>query len=643
MISPHSLVMYKTRPAIVLSNDLDRILIKTIDGDERKVRNKDLAMVHAGPIHSFPIAQHSKEVNEALDLLKEENPEGVPIVSWNEFAELAWSKVEAKHIVIAWHMLLENPAVEMLDNGFRIRTKEEQQKLIEKERKKKEITETRAAFVEAFGLAWKKNDPSFVDKDQNFKPFVDELSRFARGLAVDSPIARDLGIRLIPQAVHEALLATGFWEPFINPWPDRNGCILSMPSEPKNIRERSELTLDRLDLRYLSSFAIDNPWSKDPDDAISIEGNRVWIHVSDPVSAIAPISTEDEDACARASTLYLPEKTIPMLHHSLIEAFGLGILPESKALSFGITLQKNGKIDQISIVPSIIKVARLTYEEADVLLETNEVLQNLNEIVEARKKLRQDQGSVDIVFPEVSIRAIDGNVEFLPVPATRSARLVQELMILAGEAAARWAYAAGLAFPYVSQEPPISAESAGCGAGLSESLAENYARRKVMRTAIVSSTCGAHAGLGLSFYSQVTSPLRRYQDLLAHYQIHAELARQKSSNILEEGIPREAQIGLSREMLDQRLYLYGLQAAKNRQAERDSRLHWAMVYLSKHRDWKGQAIVLEIDRGHAHIYIPSFGIEMLIHISRNVKPDTNITIALRRVSIPELTATFDIV
>jgi len=96
-------------------------------------------------------------------------------------------------------------------------------------------------------------------------------------------------------------------------------------------------------------------------------------------------------------------------------------------------------------------------------------------------------------------------------------------------------------------------------------------------------------------------------------------------------------------MLDQRLYLYGLQAAKNRQAERDSRLHWAMVYLSKHRDWKGQAIVLEVDRGHAHIYIPSFGIEMLIHISRNVKPDTNITIALRRVSIPELTATFDIV
>jgi len=635
--------MYKTKPAIVISSDLDRILIKTIDGDERKVRVKDLAFIHAGPIDSFPPTQHSKEVYEALELLKDENPEGLSIISWNEFAELAWSKAEAQHIVIAWNMLLENPAIEMLDNGFRIRSKEEQLKLLEKERIRKEIAETRKAFVEAFGFAWKKRDPSSIEKNENFKPFVDELSRFARGLTSDSPIARDLGIRLTPQAVHEALLATGFWEPSFNPWPERNGCILSMPPEPKNIQERPELALDRLDLRNLPSFAIDNAWSKDPDDAISMEGNRVWVHVSDPVSAIAPFSTEDEDARTRASTLYLPENTIPMLHHSLIEAFGLGILPESRAISFGITMHKNGKIEQITIVPSIIRVTRLTYEEADILLEANAVLQNLNKIAETRKKLRRDQGAVDIEFPEVSIRTIDSDVEFLPVPATRSAKLVQELMILAGEAAARWAYAIGLPFSYVSQEPPISSDLAGRGVGPSESLAENYARRKVMRAAFVSSACAAHAGLGLSFYSQVTSPLRRYQDMLAHYQIHAELARQKSSHRSYEGTLREVQMGLSRETLDERLYLYSQQAAKNRQAERDSRLHWTMVYLSKHRDWIGQATVLEVDRGDAQIYIPSLGIEMPIRISRNIKPDTNITIALRRISIPELTASFDII
>ncbi|MBP7106411.1 MAG: RNB domain-containing ribonuclease, partial [Spirochaetia bacterium] len=322
MISPRSLVMYKTKPAIVISKDLDRILIKPIDGDEHRVRIKDLTLVHAGPIDSFPPIQHSIEVDEAIELLKDENPEGLSIISWNEFAELAWSKAEARHIVIAWYTLLENPAIEILDNGFRIRSKKEQLRLLEKERIRKEIAEARTAFVDAFSLAWKKRDPFFIEKNENFKPFVDELSRFACGLTSDSPIARDLGIRLTPQAVHEALLATGFWKPSLNPWPERNGCILSIPSEPKNIQERPELALERLDLRHLPSFAIDNAWSKDPDDAISIEGNRIWVHVSDPVSAIAPISAEDEDARTRASTLYLPEKTIPMLHHSLIEAFG---------------------------------------------------------------------------------------------------------------------------------------------------------------------------------------------------------------------------------------------------------------------------------------------------------------------------------
>ena len=74
MISPRSLVMYKTKPAIVISKDLDRILIKPIDGDERRVRIKDLTFVHSGLIDSFPPIQHSIEVDEAIELLKDENP-----------------------------------------------------------------------------------------------------------------------------------------------------------------------------------------------------------------------------------------------------------------------------------------------------------------------------------------------------------------------------------------------------------------------------------------------------------------------------------------------------------------------------------------------------------------------------------------
>jgi len=182
-----------------------------------------------------------------------------------------------------------------------------------------------------------------------------------------------------------------------------------------------------------------------------------------------------------------------------------------------------------------------------MIVESDSTLHKLQHIAEQRKKLRQLQGAIDIEFPEIVVKVENGAIHFNPVPHTQAAHIVQELMILAGEAAARWAYMQNLAFPYVTQEPPISEERAGSGLGPTSSLAENYARRRMMRAAIVSSTCSAHAGLGLSFYSQVTSPLRRYHDLLAHYQISASI---------NERTP------LSAEALETRLYRASLQIAK---------------------------------------------------------------------------------
>lgn len=640
MLPHHSLVMYKTKPAIVVAGDPDRILIHLIDGEERRVRSKDVVLLHNGPISSFPKELPSAEAEVALELLRDEHPEGLALISWKEFVELAWNDAKPEHIVTAWHSLLDNPAVEILEDGIRIRSSEEQQKLLEKEKKRKEIVETKAAFIESFRVAWKKHDPALIDKNPPFQQFFDELSRYARGFSDESPLARDIGIKMTPQAIHETLLATGYWDMAFNPWPERNGCILSSPPAPDAIAERADLALERLDLRHLSSYAIDNAWSNDPDDAISADGERIWIHVADPAAVISPMSKLDSEAMARGSTLYLPEKTVPMLNASLVQALGLGLNSESKALSFGITLKEDGRIAETLIVPSIVKVERLTYEQADTMFESSPALQKLHGMAEIRAALRRSQSAVDIDFPEVAIRVSDGNPAFLPVPHTRSARMVQELMILAGEAAARWAYERNIPFPFAAQDSPVSEKLAGCGLGPSQSLAENYGRRRVMRAALVSSTCSAHAGLGLSFYSQVTSPLRRYQDLLAHYQIHAILARERNSEHSAPAVRTPAPLDL--ETMNERLYLYSQQAAKNHQAERDSRAHWTLVYLSRHRDWKGQGIVLDASAENGQILIPEFGYETQMRIPRGIKPDETVMLALRRVSIPELSASFDI-
>lgn len=639
MIPIHALVFHKGKPAIVTATDHDRITIRTIDGEEKRIREKDLAVAHNGPLKSFPPKPQdipAAAAAEALELLMSEHPEGLPFISWKEFAELAWNDAGPSHIVLAWYSLSENPEIEIMDEGIRIPGMDERRKIAERALKKKLAVESRARFLSAFKHALKKKDPALLLNEADFHPFLEELARYARGRSSDCPLAREAGLKLSPEAVHEALLACGYWSAEINPWPERIGCILSEPDCPIPPHEREELRIARIDLRHLDSYAIDNAWSHDPDDAISLDGNTIWVHVADPASIVAPMSPLDREAMERGSTLYLPERIIPMLPETLVQKLGLGLAPESPALSFGMTLDAEGRLLQMNIVPSVVRVTRLSYEEADEQMERNIMLKSMADIAFLRAEYRRRQGAIDISFPEVAIRLRDGQPVFMPVPETISARMVQEFMILAGEAAARWAYRASIPFPFASQESPASSESAGAGAGLCESPAENYRRRRSMRAGVVSTVCSAHAGLGLSFYSQVTSPLRRYQDLVAHYQIHAMLAAERL-NIEPE------RLLLSSESLEERMYRFAAGAARNREAERNSRAHWTLVFLERHPGWEGEGIILDCGSDYGQILIPEFGYEFQTRIPRGLKPDMKVLLKPRRISIPQLQAGFDII
>ncbi|MCX8013677.1 MAG: RNB domain-containing ribonuclease [Rectinema sp.] len=639
MVPIHALVFHRTKPAIVLATENDRITIRTIDGEEKRIREKDLAIAHIGPVASFgpkPEDLPNHQVQEALELLMSEHPEGISLVSWGDFTELAWNSPQPSNIVLAWYSLKENPEVELFDGGIRIRSEEERNRIAEKALRKKLAIESRSRFLSALRLALKKKDPSPISNESEFIPFLEELARYARGKSTDCPLAREAGLKLTPEAVHEALLACGYWSIETNPWPERIGCILTPPEWDGMLQERKELGIERVDLRHLPSYAIDNAWSHDPDDAISLDGDTVWVHVADPASMIEPQSTLDREAMERGSTLYLPERIISMLPEALVQTLGLGLVSESPALSFGMTLDSEGRLIQTTLVPSVVKVTRLSYEEADSLLDQNPTLNRLAKIAALRSEYRRRQGAIDISFPEVSIRVNQGNPVFLTVPETISSRMVQEFMILAGEAAARWAYRAAIPFPYASQESPTSPESAGVGAGLSESLAENFRRKRSMRASVISPVCAAHSGLGLSFYSQVTSPLRRYQDLVAHYQIHAMLAAQKSNADADRLL-------ISSESLEERMYRFSAGAGRNREAERNSRVHWTLVFLERHREWQGEGIILDCGSEYGQIFIPEFGYEFQSRIPRGLKPDAKILLKLRRVSIPELQASFDII
>jgi len=169
-----------------------------------------------------------------------------------------------------------------------------------------------------------------------------EVERMAYGKASTNRTLKDLGIGLLPEKAHKLLLQLGLWNDTVNPYPLRFDCAitqpeLEVPALPDEPRE---------DLTALETFAIDDDACSDPDDAISLDGDSLWIHVADAAALIKADSPLDLEARARGANLYLPEIVINMLPEAVTQALGLGLEEISPALSFKIGFDAEGIANQ---------------------------------------------------------------------------------------------------------------------------------------------------------------------------------------------------------------------------------------------------------------------------------------------------------
>ncbi len=210
-------------------------------------------------------------------------------------------------------------------------------------------------------------------------------------------------------------------------------------------------------------------------------------------------------------------------------------------------------------------------KNADELID-REPLRGLNSLARAYQSRRQAQGAFLLDLPEVMMRVSQGEVIIEPIRRLRSRDMVREAMLMAGEAAARFAIQNDIPFPFVTQE------ASGTPALSEGSLAQRFTQRKLLKRSQVSSLPGRHAGVGLEAYCRATSPLRRYLDLVAHQQLRLWLA----------GVPT-----LKEQALLERLGAAEALTGTVAQAEMHSRRHWTLVYLQMHPDWQGEAILVE--------------------------------------------------
>lgn len=645
MISPGSLVIFKSQIARVSSCADGKISLDLESGETKKVREKDVSLLHGAPSNRIPPAMEGGDFETAHAMLATDHEGRDPIkTTWKELAELVFGEFSPATATACARYAASGSLFRIGENGPYALSFEELDHARRKNEEKLQESGRRASFVTALRAAIRQKgdagSQSPLKTTQEFSRYISDLESFALGAGERCPIGAEAGIVESREAVHQALIDSGLWEPSFNPWPARAGCVLWPPRLSFPEHELPVFSTGRKDLRHLASFAIDNAWSTDPDDAIAFDGEFVWIHIADPAAFISPDSALDAEALSRGATLYLPEKIIPMFPKETVGRLGLGIEETSPSLSFAVRLADDGTPAETIITPGTVRVTRLSYEEADrMLAEGNKDLANLDSVARLRHARRLANGAVDIDMPEVSMKAENGEVRFLSVPSTRSSEIVREMMLLAGEAVARWAYERRIPFTYSSQEAPQLPKSLARSDEESKILSVQYQRRKGMKASIVGTECLAHQGLGLSFYSQVTSPLRRYQDLLAHYQIRAWMAREDSSSA--SGAAGASAALLSADEVSRRCILGGQGSSSTRQAERDSRLHWIAYFLSKNPDWKGEAIVLDLRDQDAWVIIPELGMETSLRTRKTLALDDTLTVKAARVSIALHDITFE--
>ncbi|MCL2601560.1 MAG: RNB domain-containing ribonuclease, partial [Treponema sp.] len=482
-------------------------------------------------------------------------------------------------------------------------------------------------------------EPGNVALSESDRRFLQDVEMLALGKTDKSRTLKDLGKSETAEEAHRLLLACGAWTVWENPHPSR----FALTRDSAKIVPLPPPDEKRLDLTGLAAYAIDNAWSSDPDDAVSLEsgegsdgGYTLWVHVSDPAASVLPGSPADIEARGRGATLYLPEGASRMLSEEALSLFALGIRGGiSPALSFKVTLNPDCTIKETEIAPSLIRVTRLTYPEADSLIETASTAANadavtlaaLAVIAERNVERRLDTGAVMIELPEthvsVSLGGAENKVCVEPSHSYRSAALVRECMVLAGEGAARWALQRRLPFPYISQESGDLPEKRLDG------IAGAWQLRRCMRPRSLSAKPGVHWGLGLDEYTQVTSPLRRYTDLLCHQQIRAWLNQ-------NEG--RGGDEPLSADEVLLRVSAAEAAAAATTRAERASRAHWLAVYLSQtlttpERAW--EAHVADRKGNRATVIIPALGVETQVNVRGGEKPNDTVSVKLVSVKIPE--------
>jgi ribonuclease R len=333
---------------------------------------------------------------------------------------------------------------------------------------------------------------------------------------------------------------------------------------------------DRVDLRGIPTFTIDGENARDFDDAVSIEkakdgGLKLYVSISDVSHYVKEGSPIDEEAFLRGTSVYFPDRVIPMFPSELSNEICC-LHPKLDRLTLTVELRYdgNGEKKGVRFYPSVIcSYERLTYtivkrilvdEDAKLRDRFRSILPPLEWMADLSQRLRQrrmERGALDFDLPEPEvILNLQGETEEI-IRAERNLahQIIEEFMIAANEVVAHFVEGKGIPSIYRIHEPPrqeamdefrrfvshlgykIKKETDHSPKELQRVLLEAKGRpeEKVVNNILLRSMKWAkysaknqgHFGLALNAYTHFTSPIRRYPDLIVHRLLKEVLSRKE--------------------------------------------------------------------------------------------------------------------
>jgi exoribonuclease-2 len=596
----NSLVLYKVRPARVVAVG-EKIEIELDGGQSKRVRPKDVEVLHPGPLRALSeLVPQDGEMHAAWELLEGSE------TTLKDLAELAFDAFTPATAWASWQWVSEGLSFSGTPERIEARPRE----AVERDRAEREAKAAEERDWQAFLARMADAAPAPEDRER-----LGEIERLATGQSEHSRILQALGHQPTPENAHRALLQVGHWHAHHNPYPARCGVPIADPALPiAGLTDE-----DRLDLTHLAAYAIDDEGNQDPDDAISVEGDRLWVHVADVAALVESESDAEREARARGANLYLPEGIINMLPLAATERLGLGLQPVSPALSFGMRCTEQGELVDLEIRRTWVRVERVSYAWVEERIDERPFAE-MRALVEPFRLRRHAEGAAGLDLPEVSVRVEQGQVRIRALPRLASRSMVTDAMLMAGVATARFCQERTIPIPYATQDLPADL-------GTETDLASMYARRRRFKPTRLLTAPDRHAGLGLDLYTRATSPLRRYSDLLVHQQVRAALTGQG---------------GLSEAEVVARIAEADVAAAAVRRSERLSNQHWKHIFLQQHPDWRGEAIVVDREERRVTVIIPELALETKVRARDLPALNQRIVLGVTDVDVPALVCGFRI-